>query len=84
MLEQRPSARLVGLDPETAPGNVAELDAYIASTEPKLACTSEGERIRAIMVHRKIPRSGADLVTRLVTYGAVDLLTTEMRQLYGY
>ena len=84
VLEQRTSARLVGLDPETAPRNVAELDAYIASMEPKLAYTSEGGRIRAIMVPRKIPRSGADLVTRLVTYGAVDLLTTEMRQLYGY
>lgn len=84
VLEQRTSARLVGLDPETAPGSVAERDAYIASMEPKLAYTSEGGRIRAIMVPRKIPRSGADLVTRLVTYGAVDLLTTEMRQLYGY
>lgn len=86
--EQRISARLVGLDPETAPGSVAELEAYMASMEPKLAYTSEAGRIRAIMVPRKMPRSGGDLltrlVTRMVTYGAVDLLTTEMRQLYGY
>lgn len=82
--EQRVAAKLVGLDPETAPGNVAELEAYIESMIPKLAYTTEAGRIRAIMVPRKFPRSGTDLVTKLVTYGAVDLLPDEMRHLYGY
>ena len=82
--EQRVAARLVGLDPETAPANVAELDAYVASMVPKLAYTTDAGRIRAIMVPRTIPRSGTDLVTRVMSYAAVDLLTSEMRQLYGY
>ena len=84
VLEQRTAARLVGLDPESVPGNVAELEAYVESMVPKLAYTTEGGRIRAIMVPRKFPRSAADLMTKLVTYGAVDLLTDEMRHLYGY
>lgn len=82
--EQRVAARLVGLDPETAPGNVAELEAYIEGMIPRLAYTTEAGRIRAIMVPRKFPRSAADLVTKMVTYGAVDLLPDEMRHLYGY
>ena len=84
VLEQREAARLVGLDPEVAPGSVAELDAYMASMMPRLAYTAEAGRIRAIMVPRKLPRSGTELVTRLMSLAAVDLLTPEMRELYGY
>lgn len=84
VLEQRTAARLVGLDPESAPGNVAELEAYVENMIPKLAYTTEAGRIRAIMVPRTIPRNAADLVTKLATWGAVDLLTDEMRHLYGY
>lgn len=84
VLEQRVAAGLVGLDPETAPGSVVELEAYIESMIPKLAYTTESGRIRAIMVPRKFPRSLADIATKLVTYGAVDLLPDEMRHLYGY
>jgi len=84
ILEQRTSARLVGLDPETVPGNVAELEAYMASMIPKLAYTAESGRIRAIMVPRKFPRKGSEFLTRLMTLAAVDLLPQEMRQLYGY
>lgn len=84
VLEQRVAARLVGIDPETVPGNVAELDAYIASMLPKLAYTAESGRIRAIMVPRKLPRSVSDVIMRLMSLAAVDLLPKEMRQLYGY
>ena len=36
------------------------------------------------MVPRTIPRSGTDMVTRLIQLAAVDLLPREMRELYGY
>ncbi len=82
--EQRVAARLVGLEPTTVPGSMAELEAYIASMIPRLAYTAEAGRIRAIMVPRKVPRSGSEAVGRLMSLAAVDLLPVEMRQLYGY
>lgn len=82
--EQREAARLVGLDPETVPRTVAELDEYIASMLPRLAYTADAGRIRAIMVPRAIPRSGSDVIMRLMSLAAVDLLPDEMRELYGY
>lgn len=82
--EQRVAARLVGIDPETVPRTVAELDDYIASMIPKLAYTAEAGRIRAIMVPRAFPRSGNDVIMRLMSLAAVDLLPREMRELYGY
>jgi uncharacterized protein (DUF2236 family) len=84
ILEQRVAARLVGLDPESVPGNMAELEAYMASMIPRLAYTTEAGRIRAIMVPRAVPRSGSQLLGRLVSLAAVDLLAPEMRELYGY
>lgn len=82
--EQRVAARLVGIDPETVPSNVADLEEYIAGMIPKLAYTTEAGRIRAIMVPRKTPRSVNDVVMRLMSLAAVDLLPQEMRELYGY
>lgn len=82
--EQRVAARLVGLDPETVPGTVAELEAVIEGMLPKLAYTTAAGRIRAIMVPRTVPRNVTDLVTRVVQLAAVDLLPREMRELYGY
>lgn len=82
--EQRTSARLVGLDPESVPATVAELDTYIAGMMPRLAYTTEAGRIRAIMVARGVPRGASELVTRVMSLAAVDLLPDEMRQLYGY
>lgn len=82
--EQRTAGRLAGLDPETLPATVADLEEYIASMIPKLAYTAEAGRIRAIMVPRKIPRSGNDMIMRLMSLAAVDLLPDEMRHLYGY
>jgi uncharacterized protein (DUF2236 family) len=84
VFEQRQSARLVGLDPETVPGNVAELEAYMATMIPRLAYTAEAGRIRAIMVPRKVPRKGSEVFSRLLSLAAVDLLEPEMRDLYGY
>src|SRR5690606_3929391 len=51
---------------------------------PKLAYTAEAGRIRAIMVPRKIPWSGNDVIMRLMSLAAVDILPEEMRHLYGY
>lgn len=82
--EQRVAARLAGVDPETVPSTVAELEEYISSMVTKLAYTAEAGRIRAIMVPRTFPRSGKDVVMRLMSLAAVDLLPPEMRQLYGY
>jgi uncharacterized protein (DUF2236 family) len=82
--EQRTAARLVGLDPETVPGTVADLQTGIEEMLPKLAYTSAAGRIRAIMVPRAVPRSATDVVTRVVQLAAVDLLPREMRELYGY
>jgi uncharacterized protein (DUF2236 family) len=84
VFEQRQSARLVGLDPEAAPGNVVELEAYMATMIPRLAYTAEAGRIRAIMVPRKVPRNGSEVFSRLLSLAAVDLLGPEMRDLYGY
>ena len=84
VLEQREAARLVGIDPESVPGNVADLEAYIAGMIPKLAYTTEAGRIRAIMVPRTVPRSASAVVSRLMSLAAVDLLPREMRELYGY
>lgn len=84
VFEQREAARLVGLDPETVPGTVADLNAYIDEMLPRLAYTEAAGRIRAIMVPRTVPRSASQLVTRLFQLTAVDLLPQEMRELYGY
>jgi len=83
VLEQRISARLVGLDPETIPGSMAELETYLATMIPRLAYTAESGRIRAIMVPRKRPRNVSKVFTHLMKLAAVDLLTDDMRQLYG-
>jgi len=84
VLEQREAARLVGLDPESVPGNVADLNAYIERMIPRLAYTTEAGRIRAIMIPRRFPRSGTEAIMRLMALAAADLLTPEMRELYGY
>lgn len=82
--EQREAARLVGLDPDSVPGTVADLEAAIDEMMPRLAYTSAAGRIRAIMVPRAFPRNATDLVTRVFQLAAVDLLPQEMRELYGY
>lgn len=82
--EQRTAARLVGLDPASVPGTVADLQAAIDTMMPRLAYTSAAGRIRAIMVPRAVPRNATDAVTCVVQLAAVDLLPREMRELYGY
>jgi uncharacterized protein (DUF2236 family) len=84
VLEQRIAARLVGLDPESVPGTMADLEAYIEGMIPRLAYTAEAGRIRAIMVPRGLPRSAGQAIGRLMSLAAVDLLPQEMRQLYSY
>lgn len=82
--EQRASARLVGLDPETAPGNVAELDAYMTSMLPQLAYVTETKFMREMMVPPRLPFTPEGLVQLVMTRAAVDLLTPPMQDLYGF
>ena len=82
--EQRASARLVGLDPETAPGTAAELDAYMTSMLPHLAYVTETKLMREMMVPPRLPFTPEGLVQLVMTRAAADLLTPPMRDLYGF
>ncbi len=73
----------MGLDPDTIPGSMAELETYLETMIPRLAYTAESGRNRAIMVPRKRPRNVSKVFTHLMKLVAVDLLTDDMRQLYG-
>jgi uncharacterized protein (DUF2236 family) len=82
--EQRVSARLVGLDAETAPGTTAALDAYMTSMLPHLAYVTETKLMREMMVPPRLPFTPEGLVQLVMTRAAVDLLTPPMRDLYGF
>ncbi len=82
--EQRASARLVGLDPGTAPGTAAELDAYMTSMLPHLAYVTETKLMREMMVPPRLPVTPEGLVQLVMTRAAADLLTPPMRDLYGF
>jgi uncharacterized protein (DUF2236 family) len=82
--EQRVSARLVGLDPESAPRTVAELDAYMTGMLPRLAYVTETKFMREMMVPPRLPFTPEGLVQLVVTRAAVDLLTPPMQDLYGF
>lgn len=82
--EQRQAARLVGLDPETVPRNVAELDAYMARMQPQLAYVTETKFIRELMVPPRLPFSIEGLVHLVASRAAVDLLPDPIKDLYGF
>jgi uncharacterized protein (DUF2236 family) len=81
--EQRTAARLVGIDPATAPATAAALDAYMQHSFPRLAYTPATARIMAVMTPRGLPRSLKTLIDRTLHYAALDLLPPDQRALYG-
>ena len=82
--EQRMAARLVGIDPEAAPRNVAGLDAYMAAMLPQLGYVTATRFMREMMVPPKLPFTPAGLVQLVMTRAAVDLLPPEVQDLYGF
>ncbi|MEE6270339.1 oxygenase MpaB family protein [Streptomyces diastatochromogenes] len=53
--EQRTSARLVGLDPDTVPGDRAALAAYFERIRPDLAGTDEAHQVDAFLRRPPVP-----------------------------
>ena len=82
--EQRTRARLVGIDPEAAPRNVAELDAYMEGMQPRLGYVTSTRFMREMMVPPKLPFTPAGLVQLVMTRAAVDLLPPVIQDLYGF
>lgn len=81
--EQRTAARLTGIDPAAAPGSVAQLDAYMASMQPKMALTPGGARLLAMLTARPAKPSAASLLQATFSHAALSLLTPRQRRLYG-
>lgn len=82
--EQRTAARLVGVDPAVAPASAAELNAYMERMRPQLAYIIEAKQVRDLVVPPKPPLTPSGLVQRAMSRAAVDLLTPEMQELYGF
>ncbi len=82
--EQRIAARLVGIDPEAAPGSVAELDAYMTRMQPHLAYVTATRFMREMVVPPKLPFTPSGLVQLVMTRAAVDLLPPALQDLYGF
>jgi uncharacterized protein (DUF2236 family) len=82
--EQRTAARLVGLDPESAPRSVAALDAYMVSMRPQLGYVTATRFMREMVVPPKLPFTPAGLVQLVLTRAAVDLLPEDLQDLYGF
>jgi uncharacterized protein (DUF2236 family) len=82
--EQRESARLVGIDPETAPRSKAELDAYMQRMRPHLGYVTSTRFMREMMVPPRLPFTPAGLVQLVMTRAAVDLLPDDIQDLYGF
>lgn len=82
--EQRAAARLVGLDPETAPKSDAELEAYMQRMRPQLGYVTATRFMREMMVPPKVPFTPAGIVQLVMTRAAVDLLPEDIQDLYGF
>jgi uncharacterized protein (DUF2236 family) len=55
LAEQVAAAELVGLDPETLPASVAQLDAYFAGMRPELAATPEAREVARFLLAPPMP-----------------------------
>lgn len=82
--EQRVSARLVGIDPATAPGSEAELEAYMQGMRPHLGYVTSTRFMREMIVPPKVPITPAGIVQLVMTRAAVDLLPDDIQDLYGF
>ena len=84
LTEQKIAARLVGIDPSRAPGSVAELDAYMEGMRGRLAFVAETAWMRDMIVPPGFSLKPQSVLRKLVGNACLDLLTHEMRVLYGF
>jgi uncharacterized protein (DUF2236 family) len=85
--EQRSAAALIGLDPATVPGTVAEVDAYYAGVRPDLAMTRDAAEALVFLAVPPMPW-GLGLTPARLAYGglattAFALMPTWARRMYG-
>lgn len=85
--EQRRAAALVGLDPDTVPGSVAEVDEYYRRVRPELAMTKDAADTALFLAVPPLPWGLGLTPARLALAGAaaaaVSLLPPWARRLYG-
>jgi uncharacterized protein (DUF2236 family) len=82
--EQKVAARLVGIDPDKAPGTVAELEAYLQGMRPWMAFVIEAQWFRDLMVPTGLIPNLESLVNRWIRQAAVGILPPDARELYGF
>lgn len=85
--EQRRTADLVGLDPETVPGTAAEVEAYYARVRPDLAMTRDAAEALVFLAVPPLPW-GLGFTPARLAYGglaatAFALLPAWARRMYG-
>jgi uncharacterized protein (DUF2236 family) len=86
-LEQRRAAALVGLDPDTVPGSVAEVDEYYTRIRPELALTTDAAAAAVFLSAPPLPFGLGFTPVRGAQLGisalAVGLLPGWARRMYG-
>lgn len=86
-LEQRRAAELVGLDPDTVPGSVTEVEEYYRRVRPELAMTREAAGTALFLAAPPLPwglgLTPARLALAATAAAAVALLPPWARRLYG-
>lgn len=83
--EQRIGGRLVGCDADQLPSSAAELDAYIASMEPRLAMTAPCVWFKDLMTER--PAGGGPMAVagkHLMVQASVAVMSEHHRALWGF
>jgi uncharacterized protein (DUF2236 family) len=87
LTEQRRTAALVGLDPSTVPGTVAEVQAYYAEMRPKLAMTVQAADSAVFLAMPPMPWGLGFTPARGIFLGvaalAVAMLPGWARRMYG-
>lgn len=85
--EQRRAAALVGLDPDSVPGSVAEVDEYYRESRPRLAMTKDAADTALFLAAPPLPWGLGLTPARLALAGisatAVSLLPPWARRMYG-
>jgi uncharacterized protein (DUF2236 family) len=83
--EQRASAELIGLDRESAPASVAELDAYYEEIRPRLSACDEAKQALRLTLHPPVPDGNRVLKLGLppVSTLAFSTLPGWARRMYG-
>lgn len=84
--EQRVSARLVGLDPETVPGSTAELAHYFTSVLPRLAAGPDARTVEDFLRRppvKPVLVPAREVIWRRVAALAYDTLPPYAHALYG-